>query len=81
MVDFACPKCKTKLESIKIDSLICKKCESKFPIKDGIPILLIDSKTYNLLYISTNLLFTLYHNYLRILKCHLLPGRPRFGLQ
>ena len=44
MVDFACPKCKTKLESIKkMDSLICNKCESKFPIKDGIPILLIDS--------------------------------------
>lgn len=43
MIDFACPKCKTKLESIKMDSLICNKCESMFPIKDGIPILLIDS--------------------------------------
>ncbi len=37
----ACPACKTdvKLENGKI---VCSKCGRKYPIKDGIPIMLID---------------------------------------
>lgn len=37
----ACPACKTdvKLEKGKI---VCSKCGRKYPIKDGIPIMLID---------------------------------------
>jgi len=37
----ACPACKSdiKLENNKI---VCTKCGRKYPIKDGIPIMLID---------------------------------------
>jgi len=37
----ACPQCKAdvKLESEKI---VCVKCGLKYPIKDGIPIMLIE---------------------------------------
>ncbi|NQU18936.1 Trm112 family protein [bacterium] len=37
----ACPACKAdiKLENNKI---VCTKCGRKYPIKDGIPIMLID---------------------------------------
>jgi len=37
----ACPACKSgvKLESEKI---VCAKCGLKYPVKDGIPIMLID---------------------------------------
>ena len=37
----ACPACKSdvKLENNKI---ICTKCNKKYPIKDGIPVMLID---------------------------------------
>jgi len=37
----ACPACKAdvKQESNKI---ICTKCNKKYPIKDGIPVMLID---------------------------------------
>lgn len=37
----ACPACKSdvKLENEKI---VCTKCGRKYPIKDGIPIMLID---------------------------------------
>jgi uncharacterized protein YbaR (Trm112 family) len=37
----ACPSCKgdVKLEDNKI---VCKACGKKYPIKDGIPIMLID---------------------------------------
>lgn len=37
----ACPSCKgdVKLEENKI---VCKKCAKKYPIRDGIPIMLID---------------------------------------
>ena len=38
-----CPKCKGDLEiSAKEDSLICKACKIQYPIKDDIPIMLID---------------------------------------
>ena len=37
----ACPRCKqdVKLENEKI---ICTKCGLRYPIKDGIPVMLID---------------------------------------
>lgn len=38
-----CPKCKGDLElSEKEDSLICKACCLKYPIKEDIPVMLID---------------------------------------
>jgi len=39
----ACPKCKEDVELSKNgDSLICRKCNLKYPIKDGIPVMLIE---------------------------------------
>ena len=37
----ACPKCKESIEW-KDDKLICKKCRKYYPIRDGIPVMLID---------------------------------------
>ena len=37
----ACPKCKGDLEYTG-DKLICHKCALAYPIRDGIPIMLID---------------------------------------
>lgn len=38
----ACPKCKGDLEYIEEpESLVCKKCNKVYEIKDGIPILII----------------------------------------
>ena len=38
-----CPKCKGDLElSEDEDSLICKGCSLKYPIKEDIPVMLID---------------------------------------
>lgn len=39
----ACPKCKGDLELTKgEDGLICNACKLLYPIKDDIPIMLID---------------------------------------
>lgn len=39
----ACPKCKGDLAlSANEDGLICPACKLKYPIKDDIPIMLID---------------------------------------
>jgi len=39
----ACPKCKGDLKyDEKNDRLICEKCKLAYPIKDGIPVLLIE---------------------------------------
>ena len=39
----ACPKCKGELRlSDKQDGLICETCKLRYPIKDDIPIMLID---------------------------------------
>ncbi|MCK4994902.1 MAG: Trm112 family protein [Candidatus Omnitrophica bacterium] len=37
----ACPVCK---EAVKLESerLICPKCHRKYPIKDGIPVMLVE---------------------------------------
>lgn len=38
-----CPVCKAKLDYQKADSeLICKPCKLAFPIRDGIPVMLVD---------------------------------------
>ena len=39
----ACPKCKGDLTlTEKEDGLICKACRLRYPIRDDIPIMLID---------------------------------------
>ena len=39
----ACPECKGKLEFEKDKKeLICKTCQLGFPVKDGIPVMLIE---------------------------------------
>ena len=39
----ACPKCKGDIQvTEKGDGLICDKCKLVYPIKDGIPVMLID---------------------------------------
>ncbi|MDD5730439.1 MAG: Trm112 family protein [Candidatus Omnitrophica bacterium] len=37
----ACPACKGDVE-LKGNLIVCKKCGKKYPIKDGIPVMLID---------------------------------------
>ncbi len=38
-----CPKCKGNLEyDTKKEELICHKCKLAYPVKDDIPIMLID---------------------------------------
>ena len=42
----ACPKCKGDLElTNEKDGLICNACRLQYPIKDGIPVMLIDEAT------------------------------------
>lgn len=39
----ACPKCKAELElTPEQDGLICRDCKAAYPIKDEIPIMLIE---------------------------------------
>lgn len=37
----ACPACKAGVE-LKDNKIVCKKCGKKYPIKDEIPVMLID---------------------------------------
>lgn len=37
----ACPVCKTPVE-LKDNRLVCAHCGRKYPIRDGIPIMLVD---------------------------------------
>ena len=37
----ACPFCKEKVD-LKEDKLVCDECGRRYPIRDGIPIMLID---------------------------------------
>jgi len=42
----ACPQCKTPVELVDNSSgLKCKTCKRIFPIKDDIPVMLIDEAT------------------------------------
>lgn len=37
----ACPGCKGDVE-FKNNKIICKKCGKKYPVKNGIPVMLVD---------------------------------------
>lgn len=37
----ACPACKADVE-LKGVKIVCKKCQKKYPVRDGIPVMLID---------------------------------------
>lgn len=37
----ACPACKADVE-LKDEKIVCTKCRRRYPIKDGIPVMLID---------------------------------------
>jgi uncharacterized protein YbaR (Trm112 family) len=42
----ACPQCKTKVELVKnATALKCPQCRRVFPIKDDIPVMLLDEAT------------------------------------
>jgi uncharacterized protein YbaR (Trm112 family) len=42
----ACPKCKTQVSlTAKEDGLVCQACKLVYPIKDDIPVMLIDEAT------------------------------------
>lgn len=42
----ACPKCKGELEYREHEqSLICRACSLRYPVRDDIPILLVDEAT------------------------------------
>ena len=41
-----CPKCKGTLEYRESDAaLVCHQCRLSYPVRDGIPIMLIDEAT------------------------------------
>jgi uncharacterized protein YbaR (Trm112 family) len=43
-----CPKCKGDLEYVENppeSSLVCHNCRLRYPVRDGIPIMLIDEAT------------------------------------
>ena len=41
-----CPKCRGELEYREKDSaLLCNTCKLKYPVREGIPIMLIDEAT------------------------------------
>ena len=37
----ACPACKGDVQ-LKDNKIVCMKCKRKYPIKDGIPIMLVE---------------------------------------
>ena len=42
----ACPNCKTKVDLVKNGAALkCNKCKRVYPIKDDIPVMLIDEAT------------------------------------
>ena len=42
----ACPKCKGELEYRENEqSLICPRCRLRYPVRDDIPVMLIDEAT------------------------------------
>ena len=42
----ACPKCKSEVRLTESgDALVCETCKLSYPVKDDIPIMLIDEAT------------------------------------
>jgi uncharacterized protein YbaR (Trm112 family) len=42
----ACPNCKTPVQLVKNDTALkCEQCHRVYPIKDDIPVMLIDEAT------------------------------------
>jgi len=37
----ACPSCKSDVE-LKENKIVCKKCGKKYPVREGIPVMLVD---------------------------------------
>ncbi len=37
----ACPACKSEVE-LREEKIVCLKCRRRYPIRDGIPVMLID---------------------------------------
>lgn len=37
----ACPACRGGVEAVK-EQIVCKSCGRRYPVKDGIPIMLIE---------------------------------------
>lgn len=37
----ACPACKADVE-LKENKIVCKKCGKRYPVREGIPVMLID---------------------------------------
>ena len=37
----ACPACKADVE-LKDNKILCKKCGKKYPVRKGIPVMLVD---------------------------------------
>lgn len=42
----ACPACKTEVV-LESDKIVCKQCSRYYPIKEGIPIMLIEEAELN----------------------------------
>ena len=38
----ACPACKSQVELRDNKKIVCTKCGRRYPIRDGIPVMLID---------------------------------------
>jgi len=42
----ACPKCKGKIKlTEQEDGLVCERCRLLYPVKDGIPVMLVNEAT------------------------------------
>ena len=39
-----CPVCKAKVTLEGVDKLVCGKCRKEYPIKDGIPVMLVEEE-------------------------------------
>ena len=37
----ACPSCKTEVK-LEVDRLVCVQCGRRYPIRDGIPVMLVE---------------------------------------
>lgn len=38
----ACPSCKTSVDLVRDQWLVCSQCHRKYPIKDNIPVMLVE---------------------------------------